>query len=206
MGWMVVAAVASGLTVWFAWAPPPLARLGPPGKRWDRQRVVAVWAVVRGRLPAGRAARARTAALVASLPGVCELLAVSLEAGAPPRATLALVAEACGGAVGEELDRVSRRIALGVDERQAWESLGEVPGYRGVARDLSRAVGHGTGLADLLRRHASDARANAAAAAQARARTASVHSVVPLMVCFLPAFLLLGVVPMLVSVIGGMVA
>ena len=205
MGWLLVASAASGVAVWLAWAPPPLGRLGPTGERWDRRRLVEALRGLRERLPAGRSARVRTAAVLASVPGVCELLAVCLEAGAPPRSALALVGEASGGAVGEELGRVGLRIALGVDERQAWESLADVPGYRAVARDLGRAVGHGTGLADLLRRHAADARANAAAAAQARARTAGVHSVVPLMVCFLPSFLLLGVVPMLASVIGGLV-
>lgn len=204
MGWMTVAVVASGLAAWLAWAPPPLARLGPPGERFGRRRVAERLTALRTRLPPGPRARRRRAELEASVAGVCELLAVSLGAGAPPRVALALVAEACGGAVGEELGRVGRRITLGVEESEAWLGLGEVPGYRGVARDLARAVGHGTGLVGLLRRHAADARADAAAAARARARTAGVHSVVPLMLCFLPSFLLLGVVPMLVSVIAGL--
>ena len=38
---------------------------------------------------------------------------------------------------------------------------------------------------------------SALAAAQARARRAGVSSVMPLMVCFLPAFLLIGVVPII---------
>jgi len=99
---------------------------------------------------------------------------------------------------------VRGRLELGVDEAQAWAHLGRSPGYRQVARDLARSAHSGLGLAASLRQHAADARRDAQADALVRARSAGVRSVVPLMVCFLPAFLLLGVVPIFGAVVGGL--
>jgi pilus assembly protein TadC len=57
-------------------------------------------------------------------------------------------------------------------------------------------------LADGLRAHADDARTEARDAAVKAARTVGVRSVVPLMTCFLPAFVLVGVVPIIASLLG----
>ena len=64
---------------------------------------------------------------------------------------------------------------------------------------MARALGSGMALSGTLRALGSGARGDAAAAAEERARRVGVRSVLPLMTCFLPAFLLLGVVP----IIGG---
>ncbi|MFV0452621.1 MAG: type II secretion system F family protein [Propioniciclava sp.] len=196
-----LAAVAAAVAVWF-WIPPsPLVRLaatpGQPGPgvvmtHLDRWR-----AVVRNRPRGRRGSRGR--ASVASVPHTCELLAVCLQAGAPPRTALSQVARVLAGPPRENLQRVLHRIDLGVDEADAWLVLAEAPGYERVARDIARSVRHGAALADLLRRHADAARADAQSAALARARVAGVKSVVPLVVCFLPAFLLVGVVPILAT-------
>ena len=59
----------------------------------------------------------------------------------------------------------------------------------------------GVALGDLLRAHAAEARAAVEADARARARKVAVSGVVPLVTCFLPAFLLVGVVP----IFGGLI-
>ncbi len=159
---------------------------------WARAR--AWWTAVRG--------RRWQASVRADVPQVCDLLAVCLEAGQPPRGALRLVAEVSGDATSGVLGVVAHQIDLGIDERRAWASLGDAPGYAAVARDLSRSVGTGVALAGLLRQHARDARRAAAAAAQVGARRAGVRSVVPLVLCFLPAFFLLGVAP----IFGGLFA
>ncbi|QIK71814.1 type II secretion system F family protein [Propioniciclava coleopterorum] len=138
---------------------------------------------------------ARAAALRRSAPAVCALLAVCLDAGAPPRFALREVAAVVGGPAGRELEAVVRRIDVGLDEAQAWLDLAQVPGYHAVGRDVARAIRSGLGLADLLRHHAAEAHRDLAGAALVRARSASVRGVIPLMVCFLPAFIALGVVP-----------
>lgn len=189
-----LAAAASALAVWW-WVPTaPLGRLGSrPSTSW-RTLWVGARDRVRTRWP-DRAARERAATLRASVPQVCDLLAVCLDAGRPPRSALRVVVGVLDDPVAGELAGVLRRIDLGVDEAEAWLGLRAVPGYASVARDLARSVQRGLGLAALLRQHAVDARKDAAAEALVRARGAGVRSVVPLMLCFLPAFLLLGVVP-----------
>ena len=60
----------------------------------------------------------------------------------------------------------------------------------------------GTRLTECLRQHADSARENRRAALQVRARSVGVRSVLPLMVCFIPSFLLLGVVPTVASALA----
>lgn len=205
MGWLVGgAAVAAALAVWWAVPPPALGRLAPDraGARW-----AAWWSAsltgLRGALPR-RSALAREAELRASVAQVCDLLAVCLDAGRPPRTALRVVCGVVTGPVAEELAAVLQRIDLGVDEAEAWAGLSTVPGYREVGRDLARSVRSGLGLAGLLRQHAVDARKTLASEALVRARAAGVKSVVPLMVCFLPAFIALGVVPLFGSLVAAM--
>lgn len=143
-----------------------------------------------------RAAQRREQALKAGVASVCDLLAVCVEAGRPPRSALLVVAEAVGEPARGALLGVWNQLDLGVPDEKAWASLAEQPGYAGVARDLARSVSSGIALADLLRLHARSARVEAAAASLMRARAVSVTGVIPLMVCFLPAFLLVGVVPL----------
>lgn len=195
---ILVAAVSAALAAWW-WVPP--AGLGRLAEPWGRAlvgrvaRATAWGGWIRSRWRA-RGGAAREAVVRAAVPQVCDLLAVCLDAGRPPRSALRVVAGVLEGPVAEELSRVLQRIDLGVDEAEAWAGLGTVPGFRAVGRDLARSVRSGVGLAELLRQHATDARKDAAATALVRARAAGVKSVVPLMVCFLPAFLLLGIVPM----------
>ena len=65
--------------------------------------------------------------------------------------------------------------------------------------DLSRRAG--VPAADLLRSAADEARRSAAADAQSRAAALSVRLMLPLGVCVLPAFMVLGVAPLLIAVI-----
>ncbi|NUO57395.1 MAG: secretion system protein, partial [Hamadaea sp.] len=57
-------------------------------------------------------------------------------------------------------------------------------------------------LAATLRRVAGDLRAAEADRAEARARRAAVLLVLPLGLCFLPAFVLAGLAPVVIAVVG----
>ena len=63
------------------------------------------------------------------------------------------------------------------------------------ARDVARTVATGAGLTEVFEQHAVEARENAAARVEQRARTVGVRTVLPLMCCYLPAFLLIGILP-----------
>ncbi|MFI0449123.1 type II secretion system F family protein [Actinomadura sp. 6N118] len=105
-----------------------------------------------------------------------------------------------GGPLGEELQSVVVQIRLGVDPAVAWLALAKEPALAPLARTAVRAAGSGTALAPSLARLASDQRRVARTAAAARARAAGVRAVAPLGLCFLPAFMLLGVVPAIAGI------
>jgi tight adherence protein B len=70
--------------------------------------------------------------------------------------------------------------------------------------ELSRAAG--VPAAELLRSEAEEIRRRARATAQERAATLSVTLMLPLGLCVLPAFMVLGVVPLVVAVISSTIA
>jgi Flp pilus assembly protein TadB len=147
------------------------------------------------------AARLRRQRLVLEAPQALELVAACLAVGMPPRAACAVVVQACHGPVAEDLGQVLRAVELGTPEAQAWRALSRHPQLGPAAVDLARSVESGTELVSALRTHAVAARERRRAAVQLQARAVGVRSVLPLMTCFLPAFLLLGVVPTVASAV-----
>lgn len=143
--------------------------------------------------------RQRTARLRADLPGSIELMASCLRAGLPLRNAAAAVAEAYGGPVEEDLGAVLARIRIGDSESRAWAAWRDHPQWGPVARDLARSVDSGTALVDTLGDHASRARERYQADVVARARATGVRSVLPMMACYLPAFLAIGIVPIVIG-------
>lgn len=163
--------------------------------------VAAAGYLVSGRLGDAEQQR-REQALLSELPQVCDLLAVAVEAGSPLRAAVKVLAEVLPGPSGQVMSGVVRRVELGLNESAAWlEVTAAEPALGGLGRDLARALENGTGLGPTLRAWGTEARRNSFAARELAARRVGINSVLPLMVCFLPAFLLLGVVP----IIGGVV-
>jgi Flp pilus assembly protein TadB len=164
--------------------------------------LAAVSQVLLGRLEAGSVVRRREL-LVAELPHACDLLAVCLESGLPLRMAASEVARVLEDPLGAAFAEVSTTVALGADEAAAWAELAETePALGALGREVARTVGSGITLAATLRAIGADARRQAVATAQVRARKVGVRSVLPLMTCFLPSFLLLGVVPIIGGVVG----
>ncbi len=153
-----------------------------------------------GRLQAQTTARAQ-AKLAAELPQVCDLLVVCLEAGLPVRAAADAVAASMAGPLAVSLAAAAAKAKLGVAEERVWAEFGAEPALKRLGRELGRGAVSGVSLSVRLRALGLDARRAAAAAAETQARKVGVRSVLPLMVCFLPAFVLLGLVP----IVGGMV-
>ncbi|MFL5912184.1 MAG: type II secretion system F family protein [Gaiellaceae bacterium] len=166
---------------------------GPLG--WTAGLLVAVIGVrILGRLEP-RAVRARRARIVADLPTAIDLLAACLRGGGAWHESVEAVADAVGGPLGTELAQVAARIRLGADPAEEWLNLGREPALSPLGRAAARAADGGAPVAATLARLARDQRRAARAAAAARARTAGVRAVAPLGLCFLPAFVLLGIVP-----------
>lgn len=149
-------------------------------------------------LPA--AAELRRAAMVAAeLPLALNLLAACLEAGSPLGPAVGVVGTAMGGPLGNELAAVAVSLRLGSSPEHAWSRLAADPALRPVARAVVRVSDSGAALAPMITRVAEEQRARARLAAEAAARRAGVLVVVPLGLCFLPAFLLLGVAPVVIG-------
>jgi pilus assembly protein TadC len=150
--------------------------------------------------PAG--ARERRLKEAADLPIGADLLAAALRAGAPIDRAVAAVADALQGPLGERLAAVARSLRLGADPEEAWEHLDAVPGGRRLSAAAVRSSASGAALAGAFARIADDLRADRAVATESAARRAGVLIVVPLGLCFLPAFILAGLVPVIVALLG----
>ncbi|MEV1108067.1 type II secretion system F family protein [Micromonospora sp. NPDC049751] len=149
--------------------------------------------------PAVRSQRLREAA---DLPLAADLLAAAMRAGAPVDRSVLAVAEALDGPLATRLARVGRTLLLGGGPAEAWSALDGVPGADRLAAAAFRSANSGAALAGALTRLADDLRADRATAAEASARRAGVLIVLPLGLCFLPAFILAGLVPVIVAVLG----
>ncbi|OYO16106.1 type II secretion protein F [Enemella evansiae] len=163
--------------------------------------VAAMVAVGLGRFESPAVVRARQQR-VRELPQLLELLAGCLAAGLPLRAATRIVAQEQPGPLGADLHRVLACLDVGGSEREAWALLAEDPCWRSVARDVGRAAESGSELGALLARHSERARQERAAQAQQRARTLGVRGAFPMAVCFLPAFVLIGMVPIVGSIVA----
>ena len=138
----------------------------------------------------------------ADLPYAVDLIAAVLRSGATPDTAAGDVGRAVGGAVGDRLELVARSLRLGAGAAEAWAYLGKSPAVARVIRAAVASERSGAALAGSLGRLADDLRANRRHAAEAAARRAGVLIVLPLGMCFLPAFVLAGVVPVVVAVLG----
>ncbi|MDQ1743058.1 MAG: hypothetical protein QOE23_1397 [Pseudonocardiales bacterium] len=140
---------------------------------------------------------------------VLDLLAGALAAGSPPDVAIDRVVAAVSGYgtatlrhAAEPLARVGRLLQLGSEPVAAWAELHAVPGYRTVAESAGRCAGSGARLAQALAAVATDLRAVHQAEALSKAARVGVWSLLPLGLCFLPAFVCLGVVPVILGVGG----
>ena len=140
------------------------------------------------------------AAIERELPAACDLLGVCLAAGVPVATALAAVGAAVPEPVGSSLAGVAALSRLGADPRRAWV---DVPAELAVlGRVLIRAGESGAAAVPALRALAAESRAAARAAAQSGVQRAGVWVLAPLGLCFLPAFVCLGVVPMVLGIAG----
>ena len=143
--------------------------------------------------------RRRKEARAAELPLVLDLVGVCLRAGMPLVAALETVAAALPGPFSEDLRVVAGLQRLGAAPAAAWEHLVDDADLAPVARAVSRSAESGSRLAAAFDRLATDRRSALAAAGTARAQSAGVVAMAPLGLCFLPAFVCLGIVPVVLS-------
>ncbi|MFF7335190.1 type II secretion system F family protein [Streptomyces sp. NPDC008150] len=137
------------------------------------------------------------------LPLAADLLAACIAAGAGTVAAARAVGEALGGPVGDRLAHGAAEARLGGAPADAWRGLAVLPGAAGLARLLERADESGVPAVAPVARLAADARAEWVRAATTRARRAAVMVTAPVGLCFLPAFIAVGVLPVVIGLAGG---
>jgi tight adherence protein C len=176
-------------------APGSLVLLGVP------------FAILASRVPElvlARAARRRRLAASREVPLFLDLLAVTTSAGLPPQLAVEVATEPLRGPLGEELRGAVGRVDLGRRWRDEIATSTSRLGHHDLGRAirlLLRTQRLGTSLADEMSRLAADVREGARMRAVERARTAPVKMLFPLVFLILPAFLLLTVVPILLTTV-----
>lgn len=190
--WAAPVAVGIAVTVLVGGVAGCLA--GPAGaygiRRWQRRPRT------RADPEADQAAR--------QLSPAAELLAACLAAGAPPGAAADAVGRTLGGPLGTALRRVAAEVRLGGDPAQCWTRLAALPGAYDLGRWMARASTTGVPPVAAVSRLAAEYRAARIRSAGAKARRAAVLATAPLGLCFLPAFLAVGVVPVVIGLAEAM--
>lgn len=140
------------------------------------------------------------------LAGGWDLLAACLRAGLPVPSAVRAVAAGLPEPAGTALRRAGELLVLGAAPEQAWEPAMQCPDTARMARIARRSGRSGTALATSLTSLAAESRAGARERSEARAQRAGVLITGPLGLCFLPAFLLIGVVPVVIGLAGRLVS
>jgi len=134
-----------------------------------------------------------------SLAATWDLLAACLNAGMPVPTAVHAVAAGAPSPSREALLKSADLMALGADPVEAWAPALAEPCTAALARGARRTARSGTGLARVATGLADEIRSAAADVAEAKAQRAGVLIAGPLGLCFLPAFLCLGVAPVVVG-------
>jgi pilus assembly protein TadC len=169
----IVGAVAAGVATWVG-----IGRAEPPEARRRRESVRR------------------------DLPHVVTLLGSALSSGAAPGGAIGLVCQALPGPAASRLDPLAARLDLGADPAHVWAELARDPELGGLGRALARAHGSGTPVVAAVQRLADDLAHQARAEVEDRARAVGVKAALPLGLCLLPAFVLIGIVPLVAGLLG----
>lgn len=143
-------------------------------------------------------------ALLLDAAAALDVMAACLSAGMPLSQAMTAAADGANPELAEPLRRCSARLSVGA--RSAWEALGDTPALVPLATAGRRAAESGTSLADALADTATTYREQAHDAAQAVAERAGVLIAGPLALCFLPAFVVLGLIPTIAGLADEMFA
>jgi Flp pilus assembly protein TadB len=176
---------------------------GPSGVVLGLTAAGALWRWRGRQVAAGGAQSYDPAEAARQLPLAADLVAACIAAGAGPVPAARAVGEALGGPVGDALARGAAEVRLGGEPAEAWRRLAALPGAQALARLLERADVSGLPAAAPVARLAADVRADWARIATARARRAAVMVTAPVGLCFLPAFIAVGVLPVVIGLAGG---
>lgn len=128
-----------------------------------------------------------------------DLLAACLRSGLPVAVAAEAVSLTAPAPLSESLRRAADLLSLGADAATAWESAASDPATESLARMARRSARSGSSLAGSMTELATESRSQAEDSAAASAERAGVLISGPLGLCFLPAFICLGIIPVVVG-------
>lgn len=191
--WRPVACAFAGVGVWLvlggAWGL--VAGAGAGASAW--------WVLQRSE-PAGERREREQAA--GELPQFVDLVACALRAGAAPAQALGAVAHASPGPGATRVLRVLDQLRWGLDPAQAWSLLADDDVLAPLGRALVRVEDTGGSVVEAVEALADELESAGLAAVEDRARTVGVKAALPLGLCLLPAFMLLGIVPIVAALLA----
>lgn len=131
-----------------------------------------------------------------------ELVASMLEAGIPVSRALRVLGASLQGPSGRGLGVVATALELGLSWKQAWAAAGPVPAsVEDLRAALTFSAVSGAPSAAALRAASAQVRRAEHRRAEAAAERLSVHLMVPLGLCSLPAFICWGILPVLIGLV-----
>ncbi|MFT0658653.1 type II secretion system F family protein [Rhodococcus erythropolis] len=128
-----------------------------------------------------------------------DLLGACLRAGLPVSAAITAMASTAPKPMADTLSRVADLLALGADPDAAWSEAALDPDTEALARMARRSARSGSSLSSSMAELAERSRGDAEDLAAAAAERAGVLISGPLGLCFLPAFIALGIVPVVIG-------
>lgn len=134
-----------------------------------------------------------------------DVLAACLRSGMAVSAAAAATAPSAPPQLARILNRAADLLALGADPVSAWSDPADQPAggqAEALVRLARRSASSGTALAQGAAELAVQSRDQAADAARAASERAAVLIAGPLGLCYLPAFLCLGIVPVVAGLAG----
>ncbi|MGX9675026.1 type II secretion system F family protein [Mycobacterium sp. HM-7] len=159
---------------------------------------------IRPRLPGRSSPSAAVPDDPMAVPSSLDVLAACLSAGMATSAAASAAVPSAPAGLATVLRRAAELLALGAGPATAWAepSVGTAPHVVALLRLARRSASSGAAMAQGVAELAEQARADAGDAADAAAERANVLIAGPLGLCYLPAFVCLGIVPVVAGLAG----
>jgi tight adherence protein C len=145
----------------------------------------------------------RQADMQSAAPDTIDQLTICVEAGLGFDAALARVASTTAGPLTDELRHTISDIQAGVPRAQALRALSDraqIGEIRQMVTALLQAQKHGVPLAETLRIQSAEMRLKRKQRTEEKAAKLTVKMIFPIIVCFMPVFIIVAVVPALMGV------
>ena len=145
----------------------------------------------------------RGLALERELPWMLDFLILGVQAGHDFEQALDRAAHCRPGPLASEIQALLSSVRMGVPRRRALEDWGDrsrLPAIRSLTSALVQADTMGSSLSPVLRAQADAARVRRLQRAETKAQQASVHMLLPLVLCFFPLTFLILFGPIFLSI------